>query len=611
MRGVDSRIANVYARSFESLQGDWKYLIDPYDRGETGSRVQEDRRRGSPGELIEYGFDDADSLSVPGDWNTQDERLFFYEGVVWYRREFERAPADGTRHFLYFGAANYRCRVWVNGEPVGEHVGGYTPFCCEITRQLRKGRSSLVVKVDNRHGDDDVPTRITDWLHYGGLTRDVLLVEVPETFIAEYALHLAPDTSTRLEGWLRLDGPEPRGSVRVSIPELDAEVSVETDAAGFARFSLDAEPELWSPERPRLYGVELHAAADRVPDEIGFRSIEVRGGDILLNGEPVFLRGISAHEESLLHPGRAFGPLDAEATLGLAQELGANFVRLAHYPHDEHMARAADRMGLLLWEEIPLYWGIAWENEQTLERARQQLDELIGRDRNRASVVLWSLSNETPNTPERTAFLSELARHARELDPTRLLTSALFGNVGELLRQLRALAEASGAGRDVEPPVLVLDDPIAEQLDVVGWNQYLGWYYSAFLVRRLDMPEADVRAAVLDAMPGIRIEVPSGKPLIVSECGAGAKQGRHGGQDEIWTEEYQARVYRQQLLMLENAPSWRGLSPWILKDFRAPMRLLPGVQDHWNRKGLVSETGERKQAFAVLRDYYEKRRAAS
>jgi len=610
MRRMDLRIANVYARSFESLEGDWKYLIDPYDRGEATSRVQEDRRRESPGELIEYGFDEADSLSVPGDWNTQDERLFFYEGVVWYRREFERAPVKGKRHFLYFGAANYRARVWVNGEPVGEHVGGYTPFCCEITAQLRDGRSSVVVKVDNRHGDDDVPTRITDWMHYGGLTRDVLLVELPGTFISEYALHLS-DAAAGLEGWVRLDGPDASGPVSVGVPELDARVSVETDATGFARFSIDSDPERWSPEQPRLYGVELQAGQDRVRDEVGFRSIEVRGSDILLNGEPIFLRGISAHEESLLHPGRAFGPEDAEATLGLARELGANFVRLAHYPHDEHMARAADRMGLLLWEEIPLYWGIAWENEDTLELARQQIGELIGRDRNRASVVLWSLSNETPNTPERTAFLSELARHARELDPTRLLTSALFGNVGELLRQLRAIAEASAEGRDAEPSVLVLDDPIAEHIDVVGWNEYLGWYYSAILVRRLDIPEGDVRNAVLEAMPRIRIEVPSGKPLIVSECGAGAKQGLHGADDEVWTEEYQARVYRQQLLMLENAPNWRGISPWILKDFRAPMRLLPGVQDHWNRKGLVSETGERKQAFGVLRDYYEKRRSSS
>jgi len=150
----------------------------------------------------------------------------------------------------------------------------------------------------------------------------------------------------------------------------------------------------------------------------------------------------------------------------------------------------------------------------------------------------------------------------------------------------------------------VLDDPIAEVLDVVGWNEYMGWYYSGFIARQMDIPEREIRRIVLESMPHFEIVVASGKPLIISECGAGAKQGLHGAEDELWTEEYQARVYRQQLAMLANAPAWRGITPWILKDFRAPLRLLPGIQDGFNRKGLVSETGEKKAAFAVLRDFY-------
>jgi beta-glucuronidase len=602
-------ISNVYARAFESLSGDWRYLVDSFDRGE-GMRIGEDRRRSEPGELIEFAFENAGVLRVPGDWNTQDERLFFYEGAVWYQREINVVPAPGRRYFLWFGAVNYRAKVWVGGRPVGEHAGGYTPFCCEIS-DLAAGRASLVVKVDARHTDRDVPTRSTDWLHYGGITRDVLLVDLPETFIADYGVQLARGEKDRIRGHVQLDGPALEQDVRVSVPELGCEARVRSGPDGRAEFSIDAEPELWSPERPRLYGVVVECESDRVSDEIGFRTIETRGADILLNGEPVFLRGISAHEESLLHPGRASGPEDAEATFGLVRELGANFVRLAHYPHDEHMARAADRLGLLVWAEIPLYWGIAWEDADTLELAKQQMRELVSRDRNRASVVLWSLSNETPPTSERTAFLGELAAYTRELDDTRLLTSALFGNAGEQMRQVKALGEARARGESLEPGVLVLDDPIAEHIDVVGWNQYLGWYYSAFVrVRNPELSEGVIRAAVLEAMPSMRVEVASGKPLVVSEFGAGAKQGLHGGEDEVWTEEYQARVYRAQLAMLENAPCWRGLSPWILKDFRTPIRMLPGVQDGWNRKGLVSETGARKLAFDVLRGYYEKRRGS-
>ena len=384
---------------------------------------------------------------------------------------------------------------------------------------------------------------------------------LPRTFIADYGVQLGRGESGRIQGHVRLDGPAAGQDVRVEIPELGCEARVRTDADGHAAFSIDATPELWSPDDPRLYDVVVTSETDRVEDRIGFRTIETRGPDILLNGEAIFLRGISTHEESLLRPGRAHGPEDADATLGLVRELGANFVRLAHYPHDEHMARAADRLGLLVWAEIPLYWGIAWENPETLELAKQQIGELIERDRNRASVVLWSLSNETPNKPERTAFLTELASHARALDPTRLLTSALFGNVGEMLRQVLALGEARAAGRTAEPPRLVLDDPIAEVIDVVGWNEYLGWYYSAFVAPRTEVPEGEIREAVLEAMPGIRVEVASGKPLIVSEFGAGSKFGVRGEENEVWSEEYQARVYRQQLRMLENAPDLAGPVP--------------------------------------------------
>lgn len=600
-------ISHVSGRRATSLNGAWHAIVDPYDRGE-GQGFASNRKPESPSELVEYAFDTSDTLEVPGDWNTQREQLFLYEGVVWYQRYFELdagvlGPPDG-RWFLHFGAAHHRAKVWLNGAPVGEHVGGFTPFAFEVSEAIRPGRNDVVVKVDGALGDDDVPTRLTDWKHYGGLTRDVQLLELPGTFIESYFLQLAPDAPDRIRGWVQLDGPRARQEVRVVLPELGVEHAAMTDENGRAALDFPAHPERWSPSQPRLYTVELSADTDQLHDQIGFRTVERRGPDILLNGEPVFLRGISLHEESLLHAGRAHSQADAEASLALARELGANFVRLAHYPHDEYTVRAADRLGVLVWAEIPLYWGIAWENEATLAAARAQLSELIERDRNRAAVVLWSISNETPPTDARTAFLSALIAHVRALDDSRLVTSALFGGLGNLLRELRAFVERRRAGESAEPLEIVLDDPIADQLDVVGWNEYLGWYYSAFLARAAEIPESEFREIVLEGMPEFRIEVPSGKPLIVSEFGAGAKQGRHGGELEIWTEEYQARVYRQQLRMLRNAPTWRGLSPWILKDFRTPLRFLPGIQDGWNRKGLVSETGEKKAAFAVLREFY-------
>ncbi len=311
----------------------------------------------------------------------------------------------------------------------------------------------------------------------------------------------------------------------------------------------------------------IDAGTDRVCEAIGFRTVGVRGHEILLNGEPVFLRGISLHEEAPNRPGRAFGEDDARTLLGWARDLGCNFVRLAHYPHDETMTRVADEMGLLVWAEIPVYWNISWDVPETLANAKAQLGELIARDRNRAAVILWSVSNESPSTDARLAFLEELTRHARELDGTRLLTAAL-------------MARMTGDGMHI-------DDPIGRHLDVMGCNEYLGWYYGE-----------------LDEVASVRWSSSWDKPLVMSELGAGAVQGVPGDEKTLFTEIHQARVYEEQIAMMKQIPFLAGLSPWILKDFRSPRRVLKDVQDYYNRKGLVSERGHRKQAFGVLQAYY-------
>jgi beta-glucuronidase len=569
-------IQNVHARATRDLSGAWRAIVDPNLNGlldyrgapHTRDGYFADRKAASRSDLVEYDFDRSGPLHVPGDWNSQRPELLYYEGTVWYRTGFEAALAPGRRRFLHFGAANYEARVYLNGALVGEHRGGFTPFDLEVTDRVRPGDNSLVVLVDDRRRREGVPTLNTDWWNYGGLTREVLLVEVPETFLRDWALQLDRASPSRITGWVQLDGPARRQDVTVSIPDAGVRTSVRTDAEGFARFEIAAEPERWSPARPRLHDVELAAGGDRVVDRIGFRTVEARGTEILLNGEPVFLRGISIHEQAPLRGGRAHGPDDARTLLGWAQELGANFVRLAHYPHDEHMVRLADALGFLVWAEIPVYWTIDWENPDTLENAGAQLTEMITRDRNRASVVIWSVGNETPPGDARLRFLRRLVRRARELDPTRLVSAAL-------------------EQREVEPLTQRIDDPLGADLDVLGCNEYLGWY--------LGLP---------DRPDGVRWETAHAKPLVISEFGADALAGLHGGPLDRWTEEYQAAVYQHQLRMLEGIPFLRGMSPWILADFRSPRRVLPGIQDGWNRKGLISEHGQRKLAFRVLQEHY-------
>ena len=371
---------------------------------------------------------------------------------------------------------------------------------------------------------------------------------------------------------MALDGPDARQTVTVSVPELGVRAEAEAGADGVARFRLPFGGERWSPESPRLYRVVVGSETDHVEDRIGFRTVAVRGVDVLLNGEPVFLRGISVHEEAPFRGGRGLTSDESRRLLEWARDLGCNYVRLAHYPHNEAMLRLADELGLMVWSEIPAYWALDWENPATYASAERHLRENVTRDKNRASVVLWSVANETPVSAARTAFLARLAATARALDPTRLVTAAVFAGAHE---------QPDGS------TVLRIEDPLAAHLDVVGVNEYVGWY-----------------DGLPDKVGTLRWETTVQKPLVLSEFGAGALYGLRGDSLTRWTEDYQAWLYREQLAMLRRVPFLRGMSPWILADFRSPRRPLPVVQDWWNRKGLVSDRGERKLAFDVLRQFY-------
>ena len=562
-------------RTAQSLDGDWHYIVDPYDGGlynfhreirKDGFFLNGVAETGSDG-LIEYDFSKSPTLKVPGDWNTQHDSLFNYEGLLWYQRDFTYQPVSGHKTFLHVGAANYKSIAWVNGQQVCSHEGGFTDFDCDVSTSIHAGKNFVVIAVDNTRLADGVPTLNMDWWNYGGLTRDVSLIDVPAKYIDDFDLHLNHNR-TAIEGSLHVEGAAAGEEVTVSLPELNRTVSARLGADRRAIVSLSAvDVALWTPEHPRLYKVRLQAGEDTLDDSMGFRTIEVRGTDILLNGKPVFLRGISIHGEAPFRGGRANTDKDADTLLGWARELGCNYVRLAHYPHDQRMTRAADRLGLMVWSEIPVYWAESFGDPAVLAKAEQQLGEEIRRDRDKASIMLWSVANETPLTPERTAFLKALAGHVRTLDSTRLVTAAL-------------LVRSEGHDKYV-------DDPLGDALDVIGMNEYIGWYEQT--------PEdADLT----------HWHIAYQKPLIVSEFGGDAKAGLHGADTDRWTEEYQASIFRHQLPMLAKIPQFRGLSPWILMDFRSPMRQLPGIQDGFNRKGLISDQGEKKQAFFVLQSTY-------
>ena len=575
-------IADPPSRTSISLDGMWNTIIDPYESG-ISSHFYENRKPASKADLIEYDFDRSPKLKVPGDWNSQDEKLLFYEGPMWYQRYFSYQKKANKRVFLYFGAANYLSRVWLNGTKLGEHGGGFTPFNFEVTEQLKDGDNSVVVEVDNTRRLENVPSIHTDWWNYGGLTRSVRLIEVPRTFIENYSIQLGKGRPDHLVGLVHVAGANASTHVHVEIPELklkaDAEEGDGTGGPGYPRLveigfdiAFPLKPELWSPDHPKQYRVIVSADSDTLTDEIGFRTIETRGTQVLLNGKPLFLRGMSAHEEAPYRGGRAVSTDDDRTLITWAKELDCNFMRLTHYPHNEDMVRLADQMGMLIWDEVPVYWEIQFQNPAVLDNAKAQLRDVIARDQNRAAVVIWSLSNETPITPERTDFLHKMADYARSLDSTRLISSA------------------SDKATHIDPQHMALNDPLGEYLDVIGLNEYVGWYFGK-------KEDADQ----------IQWTFKYQKPVIITEFGGGAQYGLHGDSDTRFTEEYQASLYEHQLTMLNKIPALAGMSPWVLMDFRSPRRTLAGIQDYFNRKGLLSDRGQRKQAFYVLQKFYREK----
>jgi len=577
-------LINTYNRETTLLNGEWKYIIDPYENGFYNYRYEPFENQKEPNrsaffmnskaqsksDLIEYDFDKMDNITIPGDWNTQKENLMYYEGTVWFKKSFNYDKSKrNNRVFVYFGASNYETDVYLNGKKLGKHIGGFTPFNFEVTNLLKEKDNFLVVKVDNKRHKDAVPTLNTDWWNYGGITRDVKIVETSEVFVKDYFVQLDTNNKKSIIGELALSGDKiSKQKVAVIIPELNIKEDFYTDNEGKISFKIASENiKYWSLENPYLYDVVFKTANDEITDQIGFRTIKTKGADILLNDKSVFLKGISIHEESPVKGGRGNSIGDAKKILTWVKELGCNYVRLAHYPHNEHMIRLADKMGILVWEENPVYWTISWDNEATFLNAKNQLSEVINRDKNRASVIIWSMANETPTSDARNSFLKKLAVYTKEKDPTRLISAAL---------------EQSDYKKN--PLVRTIHDSFAEEVDILSFNQYIGWYDGG-----------------IEKCKTISWNIEYDKPVMISEFGAGAKYGLHGEKDVRWNEEYQEYLYAETLKMLNEIDQLRGISPWVLVDFKSPRRVLPEIQDGWNRKGLISEKGEKKKAFFVLR----------
>lgn len=549
-------------RETVSLDGPWHFAIDPYDTC-LRARWFEERHHDKAGRPLPVDFDGWETTAVPSCWNTEREAWHWYEGSAVYVRTFDTTVGGDGRWFLHFEGANYATYVFLNGTYLGWHRGGSTPFSVEVTGMLR-GSNRLLVVVDSSRRADRVPTDNTDWFNYGGLHRSVQLVRLPGTFIQAVSVALRPDGTFRtVDIGLVVNGPTADGTATVDIPGLGlhAEIAV---SRGEGHTSLDVVPQLWSPADPHRYEVTVRYGADAWTDLIGFREIRVEDTEILLNGAPVFLAGVCQHEESVPH-GRSLTETEIRENFALAKEMGATFVRLAHYPHSARTARIADEVGVLLWEEVPVYWAVDFDNPQTMADAANQVAELVLRDRNRASVVVWSVGNENPDTDARLVFMTRLVQTARGLDATRPVSAACL----------------------VDHERLVIEDRLAGVLDIIGINEYYGWYDPDFA-----------------KLPRLFENSRPTRPVVVTEFGADAVAGLRGPETELFTEDHQLVVYRRQIEVLRQIAYVRGTCPWILYDFRSPRRAHPR-QGYHNRKGLLDATRtHRKLAFYAMREFY-------
>ena len=573
-------LSNVIGRSKIPLNGKWNYIIDVQEVGYYDYRMEVlkngffmNQKPKSPDELIEYDFDLAPKMQIPSDWNTQSELLFFYEGTVWFKRSFNYTKIPDKKVILYFCAINYEAIVYLNGKIIGKHIGGYTPFNYDVTEYINDGDNFLIIKVDNKRNRDNIPTNIFDWWNYGGIIRDVALVETNKVYVQNYTIYLKNRKVNEVQFRVQLNSKVANKEIEINIPEFNFVQKYKTNNEGLMIESkVLNDLELWTPENPKLYTIIITLDGEEILDQIGFRTIETKDKSILLNGKPIFLRGISIHDEMPNGGGRIHKLEDILMLLDWVSDLGCNFVRLAHYPHNEYMVKEAEKKGLLIWEEIPVYWTISWDNIDTFNNAKRQLTDLIYRDINRASVIVWSIANETPPSKSRDNFLSKLAIHAKSIDNTRLISMAM---------------EVTSSSENYTN---ILNDNMNEFVDILSINEYIGWYRDVYTI---------------DKMKWI---IPYNKPVIISEFGGGAKYGYHGGNYTRWTEEFQENLYKHNLNMINQIDGLIGLTPWILKDFRSPRRVLNDIQDYYNRKGVVSDTGDKKLAFYVLKQFYEEKK---
>jgi beta-glucuronidase len=590
-------VQNDIRNTFD-LSGIWDFRTDPEEIGER--------------EGWQNGLARARPMAVPGSWNEQYEDIFNYLGLGWYvKRAYVPAAWRGQRVFIRVGSACYLGTVYVNGVKAGAHEGGHLPFAFEITDLVKWDAENVIaISVENhlqpaRVPAGNIPTplgafgsfpRTTfDFFPFAGLHRPVVLYSVPQTFVEDVTVmtdingangivtvRAKLNSAVSTQGHLLLRGAD--GAVASQIDMAFR------DGVAEARLTVP-NAHLWSDKDPYLYDLAIKIQAGNQADhyslKVGIRTIAVRGHQILLNSQPIQLNGFGRHEDFIASGKGLNLPLMVK-DYQLMRWTGANSYRTSHYPYSEEEMQLADREGFLIIDEIPAV-SLQFESDEMatirLRTCLQQIDELIARDKNHPSVVMWCVANEPmpanlriaaqdakkedPSVARGKTFLEALLQRTRSLDTTRLATVVtLMGGPESWM----------------------------EQCDVICMNRYWGWYV---LGGELDK----ALAALEKEMDGVWDKWH--KPIMMTEFGADTMAGMHGHPAVMWTEEYQAEYMRGHLSVAARKDYIAGMQVWNFADFAAVQSIMRvgGL----NMKGVFTRTRTPKMAAHVLREFWTKK----
>lgn len=586
-----------FEREVIDLSGFWHFKVDPEQRGERE-------------EWYKASTFDWDKLYVPASWNEQSTEYTWYMGKAWYSRGFW-VPKDWEDKLILIGfeGVNYRAKVWVNGQFLGEHEGGFTPFAFRTGHILNfGGENRVVVLVDDTLSTKTIPPgegmnrTYFDFFHYGGIHRDVYLRSVPKLHIRDVTIRTGikgGDGVVDVEAVV-LNEEEKGASCDLVLQVLDegmvvSEKTVKFTIAAHAEKSVKDRlivkgAKFWSVGSPHLYLMRKKltvggSVKDALDTRFGIRTVKVERGRILLNGRPVFLKGFGRHEDFPIL-GKALTGAILRKDYGLMKEVGANSFRTSHYPYSRTHLDLADENGFLVILELPTVGirttvDLPWvtqklrlgkgldrlDDPEMIEKAKKMLREMINRDKNRPSVIMYSLFNEPSSDREDfRVFLKELRTETEKLDPTRPITFTSHTH---------------------------LEDKALDLVDVLCHNFYFGWYQQCG-----NLEEAE---KVLDeTLEQLHRKYPE-KPIIVSEFGADAVAGFHADPPEMWSEEYQAELIKTYWRVLTSKEYVVGGHIWNFADFRvgqSPRRTM------LNRKGIFTRTRDPKLAVGVVKKLF-------